>query len=540
MGERERYRAAAYLRLSREDEDMDEGVKDESSSIATQRELICSFIGEQEDMELADIYVDDGYSGASFDRPDFKRMMADIEAGRVNCVIVKDLSRFGRDYIEAGRLIQRTFPAFSVRFISLADHYDSLTADRNTTSLVIPVKNFINDSYCRDISCKVKSHQHIKRRQGKFIGAFAPYGYRKDEEDRNRLVFDEYAAGVVRAVFSWRLEGMSCLAIARRLNALGILSPFEYKKSHGENYATGFQTRAVSEWSQAAVKRILTNEVYTGTLVQGKREKLSYKGKQTAKRPSAEWVRAEGTHAGIVSREDYERVQRLLQVPVRAGRGMEGAHRFSGLLFCGDCREPLLRRRRSRRGEERISYICPRRNRGEGCTRHRIEEGELCGIVAAVMRRQAELSLDRDRLRAHIGELWEKREMRAKPERELELELERLKREEEKYEGLRAGLYEDFKAQVIDEADFKAFGAVYEEQQRAAAEARRRQERLYMEMAGGGEERDAWLGRMEEALGLREADRSMLLAFVDRIEVYENKALLVRLTFCRTFGEAPV
>ena len=157
-------------------------------------------------------------------------MLADIEAGRVNCVVVKDLSRFGRDYIEAGRFIQKIFPAFSVRFIAITDRYDSLTADRNTTSLVIPVKNFVNDAYCQDISGKVKSHQRVKREMGRFIGAFAVYGYRKDEADKNRLVVDAYAACIVRHIFAWKLEGMSSLAIAKRLNENGIFSPLAYKK----------------------------------------------------------------------------------------------------------------------------------------------------------------------------------------------------------------------------------------------------------------------------------------------------------------------
>lgn len=536
MGKEETYRAAAYLRLSREDENTDDSLKSVSSSIASQQELICSFIGEQENMELFGIYADDGYSGADFDRPDFKRMMADIEAGHVNCVIVKDLSRLGRDYIEAGRLIQRIFPAFSVRFISVTDHYDSLTADQNTTSLVIPIKNFINDSYCRDISCKVKSHQHIRRMQGKFIGAFAAYGYQKDGEDKNRLVPDEYAAEIVRNIFSWRLEGMSSLAIAKRLNAFGVLSPLEYKRSHGENYSSGFQTRAVSEWSSAAVKRILTNEIYTGTMVQGKREKPSYKMKRTAAKPESEWVRVAGTHEGIVSMEDYENVQRLLKVAVRAGKGRHKGHRFSGLLFCGDCKEALTRRIGGKKGEETVSYICPRRNRGEGCTRHRIGEQDLSAIVALVLKRQSEMALDTGRQRSHIRKIKEGRKKRTGMERELE----HLKREEAKYERLRAGLYEDLKMQVITEADVKRFSAIYEKQQRAVRRAVEGQEKLRMEMADRKEEGDGRLRRMKEAVEFSEIDRDMLLAFIDRIEVYENKALCVKLRFCREFGSASV
>ncbi|WP_333813996.1 recombinase family protein, partial [Muricomes intestini] len=359
------YFVAVYLRLSRDDEDIDGSTKSESNSISSQRELIRSYIREHEDMELFDIYVDDGYSGANFDRPEFQRMMADIKAGNVNCVIVKDLSRLGRDYIEAGRLIQKTFPAFRVRFIAVTDHFDSQTADYNTKSLVLPVKNFINDSYCRDISQKVKSHQRIKREQGKFIGAFAMYGYRKSDEDRNRLCPDDYAADIVRKIFAWKLEGMSTLAIAQRLNELGILSPMEYKKAQGEKFSTSFQTKPTAKWSAVAVKRILTNEVYTGVMVQGKNEQVNYKVKKMVAKPEKEWIRVEGTHEAIVSHEDFEIVQALMAVDTRAKTGAKCAHLFSGLLFCGDCKEPMIRRVNRYKGTSKVYFICPTRNRGQ-------------------------------------------------------------------------------------------------------------------------------------------------------------------------------
>ena len=205
--------AAMYLRLSREDSDAgavaDSGspggagatFKAESNSIGSQRELIRSFIREQEDMELFDCYADDNYSGSNFERPEFKRMISDIEAGRVNCVIVKDLSRFGRDYIETGRYLDQVFPALGVRFIRLTDRYDSFSADAGERNIVLPVKNFINDSYCRDISTKVKSQLAVKRRKGECLSAFAVYGYRKSTEDRNRLLVDDYAAEIVRSIF---------------------------------------------------------------------------------------------------------------------------------------------------------------------------------------------------------------------------------------------------------------------------------------------------------------------------------------------------
>lgn len=289
---RKQFLAAMYLRLSRDDKSTDGGfdvgdvtdregnLKSESNSIGNQRELIRAFIHEQQDIELYDIYVDDGFSGSNFDRPEFKRMISDIEAGKVNCVIVKDLSRFGRDYIESGRYIQKIFPALSVRFIALTDHYDSFQADVSESGIVLPVKNFINDSYCRDISTKVKSQFEVKRKNGECIAPFALYGYKKAENNKSRLVPDEYAADIVRKIFAWKMEGMAVSAIAEKLNGLGILSPKEYKKSTGANYKGGFSGAVKSRWSSSTVKRILTNETYLGHMVQGKREKINYKLKK--------------------------------------------------------------------------------------------------------------------------------------------------------------------------------------------------------------------------------------------------------------------
>ena len=520
------YHTAIYLRLSRDDEDIDGSAKRESDSISSQRELARSFVREQPDMELFDIYIDDGYSGANFDRPDFKRMMADIENGNVNCVVVKDLSRFGRDYIEAGRFIQKTFPAFSVRFIAITDHYDSLTADQSTTSLVIPVKNFVNDSYCQDISEKVKSHQRVKREKGKFIGAFAVYGYQKDHEDKNKLVIDEYAAKIVKNIFTWKLDGMSNLAIANRLNENGIFSPLEYKKSYGEHYSTGFQAGIVSKWSAVAVKRILTNEIYTGTMVQGKREKVNYKVDKILEKPESEWFKVEGTHEAIISKEDYQNVQRLLKVDTRAGKGKEKAHMFSGLLFCGDCKEPMVRRMNRYKGTEKIYYICSTRNRSEGCSRHSISEADLKKVVFRIIQSQVELLIDVNRQMQYL----QTKEMNFEDVVGFDKEITRLRNEQEKYLELRAGLYEDLKTGIITQTDFKNFSAIYEKQYVETEKALTRQEDMLKKLFYNGVQSGVKLERLKETMQITTLDRDTLLAFVDRIEVYEEKKVSVQ--FC--------
>ena len=503
MKEKDFYNVAVYLRLSRDDES-DGGA--ESNSIRSQRDMIRSFIRKQDDMEIYDIYVDDGWSGANFDRPSFRRMMEDIEAGHVDCVIVKDLSRFGRDYIEAGRLIQKTFPAFSVRFIALNDNFDSLTADFNEKTLVLPVKNFVNDAYCSDISKKVRSHQQVKREKGDFIGAFAVYGYRKDPENINRLLVDEYAAGIVKKIFAWKIAGLSNLAIAEKLDGMGILSPMEYKKSQREKFSTGFVTHVKAKWSAVAVKRILTNELYTGMMVQGKNEKVSHKVKRSVEKPKEEWVRVPDTHT-------------------RASAGKAGCHMFTGFLFCGDCGEPMIRRVNRYKGTEKVYFICPTRNKGLGCTRHSIPEEELKHLVLAGLKQQLALFLDK----SHVLTQIETMEVQFDEVAAFDKEIRKLHQEQEKYVSLRSGLYEDLKQGIITEEDFKDFRQIYETQYQAAEAAIRQQEEAIKDLFKAGVSAGANLEKMKSTLEITELSRDVLVTFVSRILVYENKRVFLEL-----------
>lgn len=532
MKAKEFYNVAIYLRLSRDDEDID-GSKTESNSISSQRDMIRGFIRKQDDMEIYDIYVDDGYSGANFDRPEFKRMMKDIEAGNVDCVIVKDLSRLGRDYIEAGRLIQKTFPAFSVRFIALTDHFDSLTADYNETSLVVPVKNFVNDSYSRDISGKVRSHQKIKRENGDFIGAFAVYGYKKCEDNRNQLVPDDYAADIVRKIFAWKIEGYSNLAIANRLDALGILSPMEYKKMQGEKFQTGFVTGVKAKWSAVAVKRILSNENYIGTLVQGKEEKVNYKVKKSVKKPEEEWTKVQDAQEAIVSKEDFEIVQDLLMIDTRAGGGEEKAHIYAGLLFCGDCMEPMIRRVNRYKGKETVSFICSTKNKSGECSRHTISEETLNHLVLTGLRTQVSLFLDKSRVLSSIEQM----EVNFEEVVAFDKEIERLHSEQDKYLGLRAGLYEDLKKQIITEEDFKNFREIYEKRYQELQQAITNQEETIKRLFKSGVTAGINLERMKTVMQVTELDRMTLVSLVKRILVYEDKRVYLELRSKELFSK---
>lgn len=219
------FQAAVYSRLSREDGDVSDASKAESNSISNQKELIRNFLKDKQDIQVVSERTDDGFSGVNFERPAFQLMLEDIRQGKVNCVIVKDLSRFGRNYIESGRYLEKIFPMLGVRFISVNDNYDSLAGKSQTDEIVLPFKNLINDAYCRDISVKIRSHLDIKRRKGEFIGSFTVYGYQKDERNHNRIVADDYASKVVQDIYAWKIGGMSQQGIADKLNRQGVLSP---------------------------------------------------------------------------------------------------------------------------------------------------------------------------------------------------------------------------------------------------------------------------------------------------------------------------
>lgn len=521
---KQHFLAAMYLRLSRDDSDAGDVTakgdkrRSESNSIGNQRELIRAFLCEQQDMELYDSYVDDGFSGSNFDRPEFKRMIRDIEAGKVNCVIVKDLSRFGRDYIESGRYIQKIFPALSVRFIALTDHYDSFYADAGESGIVLPVKNFINDSYCRDISTKVKSQFEVKRKNGECIAPFAPYGYKKAGHNKNKLVADNYAAEIVRKIFNWKMEGMAVSAIADQLNELGILSPKEYKKSTGINYRGGFSGAGKSRWSSATVKRILTNETYLGHMVQGKTEKINYKLKKTVEKPEKEWIKVENTHEPIVSEDVFRVVGNLLKVDGRISPISEKNSFFTGMLFCGDCGEQMIRRVNRYKNTQKVYYICSTKNRGEGCTRHSIPEEALKQLVLEMITKFANCFLQEKQLL----EKALKMETNLEAIGCYETEAARLKEEQDKYALLCSGLYEDLKEGIITKSEFEHLRSQFQRKAKELEEAQKKQERMTEELYRKSVLLAARLKTMQECPELKEVDRHTLCSMVKEITVFED------------------
>lgn len=352
----------------------------ESNSVANQRKLIDDFIAKHDDIEVVAEKVDDGYSGVLYDRPAFTEMMELIKQGKANCVIVKDLSRLGREYIETGRYLRRVFPAYGVRFIAINDNFDTL--NEKADELSVSIKNIMNEEYSRDISVKTRSALDIKRRNGDFVGAFTVYGYLKTGESHKSLVIDPFAANVVRDIFRKRLEGYSANSIAAELNERGILSPLAYKRLQGLPYAKGgYADREDCKWSATTVIRILQDEIYTGTMVQGKQKTPHFKLKELETKPPEEWVRVEGTHEAIIDKADFDLVQKLRRLDTRTAPHLEKVHLFSGVLVCGCCGSRMTRKTNHYKGKEYHYYYCPSGKKGGCQSSSMIKESDLIECV---------------------------------------------------------------------------------------------------------------------------------------------------------------
>lgn len=503
--------AVMYLRLSKED-----GEKTESNSISNQREMINSY-AKKNQFTIVGEYVDDGYSGANFDRPNFKEMIKDAYDKKFDTIIVKDLSRFGRDYIEAGKFIQRIFPENGIRFISVNDNYDSKSADMNDTHLILPIKNFINDSYCRDISNKVKSSQKIKREKGDFISAFAPYGYKKSDENKNKLVVDEQAAPNIKNIFDMKLKGYSSKAIADELNHLGVLTPRKYKESQGFK-CNGFQNIKGGNWSAKAVNRIIENEVYIGNTLQGKSITLNYKNKKQIEKEKDEWIRVENTHEAIISKEVFAIANTMLKRDLNNSRGKDKIEIFTGMLFCKECGSSLIRRTVKYKEREEVFYICSKYNKEKSCSRHSIKEDTLIKAVSKIIKTYIEFN---EKLYSKVQRIDINRNLKDK-------QIPILKREKAMTEELLSSLYLDLKEDVISKEEYQLFRKNYMEKLTKLDESIQYRLKRQEDTKYKIDENKSWIIDINRYKNLSEIDRLSVVMLIDKIFISEDKTIDVR------------
>jgi DNA invertase Pin-like site-specific DNA recombinase len=516
------YAAAIYLRLSDED-----GTNTESNSIHNQRELIRDFLKHHPEITKTQEFVDDGYSGTNFERPAFIRMMNEIENHRLDCIIVKDLSRFGRNYIETGKYLERIFPMMEVRFIAITDNYDNANEIGDADQIVIPFKNLINDAYCRDMSIKIRSHLDVKRKNGKFIGSFAGYGYQKDPVDHNHLVIDEYAAGIVRMIFSMKLEGSSSGRIAQKLNEMGVLTPMEYKRACGMNFNSGYQASRHPVWTPSSVIQILKNEVYIGTVVQGKNKKINYKVKESRPVEQTQWIRVAGMHEAIIPAAIFENVQELLKLDTRTAPAENTVDAFSGLVRCGDCGQNMIRRSTSKNGKKYYYYHCTTYKNRLGCSAHLISAEKLYEAVLWQTQVQIAKLVEAD---AFL------KEMECVPQEHIQIralnnQIVALQSEVERYSELKLKVYQDMADQIVTKAEYQELCGRFNLKIESAKQAQREIEEKKSRLDIGNFYGQSWIENFKQYQNITALDRRQMVELIDHITVYSKDRIEIQFRY---------
>ena len=515
-----RWKLAQYIRLSKED--INRG-KDDSNSVTNQKALLDDYYQQHID-EFESVqppYVDDGYTGTDTNRDSFQKLLSDIYAKKVNCVIVKDLSRLSRNYTDAGSLIENLFVQMNVRFISLAEGIDSYLNPDSISNLIVPITNVINDNFCYQTSKKIRQVFGMKRRNGEFIGGFAAYGYMKNPKDKNALIVDEQAAEIVKNIYEWFLDGMSKNAIVRNLNDRGILCPSEYKKSKGLNY----QNPSGSErplWGAKTISDILKNRLYIGDMVQGRQRVKSYKIHTQEQVPENEWYIVENTHEPIIERPIFEKVQELLKRDTRTAPQKKKLYLFSGFLRCADCGKAMSRSQ----VKGTVYYFCRtyKDQSKTACTKHSIKHNRLEAAVLYAIQQQVYLTVHYANTLEYISTapLQKSQSIR------IEALIEAKEKERSKIMRYKQSIYQDWKDGEITHSDYRHMSEDYEQQIAALGEVLKNLHAEREELQNGITAESPCLVVFKKFETIDKLTREVLIELVDHIKVHENGNISVK------------
>ncbi len=524
-----KYQAAAYLRLSHANDR-----ETESDSIINQKKLVEDYLANHPDIALVSERVDDGYSGVLFDRPAFQGMMQDIYDGTINCVIVKDLSRLGREYIETGRYLRQIFPAYGVRFIAINDGIDTAN-EHMGDDLSISRKNIIDDAYCHDISVKTRSALLAKRKNGDYVGACPIYGYQKSEENKNRLVVDPHTAPIVQDIFRKKIEGASAKRIADGLNALGIPSPMAYKTSHNLPHPKhGFADRPDARWSATTILRILQDETYTGTLVQGRQGTYNHKIKEVRVKPAHEWIRTENAHEPIIHKSDFDLVQRIIRLDTRTTPCGDNVYLFSGILICGCCGSCMTRKTNTYKDRKYVYYYCPT-GKKNGCSHPAmLREDELVNCVLDSLQAHIANVISLDELIAHVDEDKFTHELLA-GYREKIAEIEAQSAQVQRF---KTTLYENFIGGLLDKQEYRELKDNYEKRTGELKSAIQKLRQEMEKVKANRSERQKWVQQFKEFSAITKLDRKAVITLIQSIRVVSKTELAITFRYQMEYEEA--
>ena len=520
-----RWKLGEYIRLSKED--LNRG-KDESNSVINQRKLLDDYyrqhIDEFESVE--EPYVDDGCTGTDTNREDFQRLIADIYARKVNCVIVKDLSRLSRNYYEAGELIESMFVKMNVRFISLAEGIDSYKNPDSVSSILVPITNVMNDQYCYQTSKKIRQVFDYKKRNGEFIGSYAPYGYIKDPNDNHALLVDPEAAEVVKQIFTlFLLKGMTVRAIVNHLNDHGIMCPSVYKQSQGLKYSCpNGQTKPM--WSTITVSNMLKNPVYVGDMAQGRNRVKSYKIHKIEAVPEEDWIVVQNTHEAIIDRETFEKVKGLLKRDTRTAPKQKQLYLFSGFLRCADCGRAMSRIASK---ELYVYYQCGtyKSLSKKACTMHSIKSTRLEAATLYAIQQQVHLAVSYSAIVSQINVAPLKKSQSVR----LNELIAAKEKEHAKIMRYKQSLYQDWKDGLITHNDYRHMSEDYERQNEAISGVIASLKKERDELENGIDTENPFLATFRKYENIDKLTREILIELVDVIKVYEGGDISIKFKF---------
>ena len=517
-----KYYAVNYVRLSYTDDRTCE-----SDSITNQKKYIEEFVQRNPDIEVVDVKVDDGYSGIVFDRPAFKEMMEDIKSGKINCVIVKDLSRLGREYNETFTYLRRIFPALGVRFIAINDNIDT-AKESVANDLSISFKGVMNDEYCRDISVKTGTALNIKRKNGDYVGATPVYGYKKADDNNNKLVIDEYAANIVKEIFKMRIAGVSADRIAVHLNDMGVLSPREYKKDRNIPLPrNGYCDKENSKWSVTTIIRILKDEIYTGKLIQGKVGTPNYKIKKLVARTVDEIFVTENAHEAIIDKQSFALVQRLMQMDTRISPEKDKLHLFFGMLICGCCGNRMTRKTVTHKGNKYFYYYCPT-GKKNGCNGgNMIKEADLIKCVSDTIKEHIKNVISLDDILKNI----DIQAINSDRCRKIKMQITEVQNQLTKKAEYKAKLYENFVSGVLDKDDYKVLKTAYSKDEQQLQDVLAKLEQELDEYLNNSSKKALWTEHFKRFADVEELDRSTVVQLILNITIFDKKYLQITFNF---------
>ncbi len=524
--------AALYVRLSKEDE-----LKGESNSISAQREILREYVRQAPDIIVYDFYVDDGWSGTNFDRPDFKRMMSDVYAGKVNCVIVKDLSRFGRNYSRGGEIITDEFARLGVRFIALNNGFDSGKDSGGALAecITVGVTNVINESYAASTSANVRGTLNMNRRQGKFIGSFPSYGYKKDPNDHHKLIIDEEAAAVVRLIFDKFVGGMSVIGIAKELNEMGVPNPSAYKRMKGYNYRHPASEKADGLWPESSVRRILQNEMYVGNMVQGKNRNISYKIKKSVSVSKADWIVVENTHEPIIDRELFDRAQSLFCKGIRKSPKTDKTDLFSGIVRCAECGR-LMNKKTNTHDYGTYNYyrcVTHRKMKSSVCKNHTIRIDKLENAVLTYLRTLISIAVRLDEIADRINA----NPQRSREYSHLESTLKTYQSEYDKCDRMIIDLYPDWKSGIITKEEYISLKQELADKKAGLVARITALKDTIEKFRKGGNTDNEFIANFKKYGNITKLTRPIVTELIDEILVYENGIIEINVKFADAYEQ---